>query len=119
MSKLLIPSFQRALKVDGQHNRDADNAHNHKVDGDVPLKGQVLYRIPPTLGQDLFISVMLIRRRSGKLSIFRFYQFSGIEFESPVSNFPSWRITVFRRCCLCLCFGGAVSRISCLIMPGY
>ena len=41
------------------------------------------------------------------------------EFQSTVSNFPSWCITVFWSRCLCLCFDGIVSRIRCLVMPDY
>lgn len=35
VAKLLFTPLQRPLEVDGQHNHNADDAHNHHVHNDV------------------------------------------------------------------------------------
>lgn len=57
VAKFLWASLQCPLEVDGEDNGDADDAHNHQVDDNVALEGQVLHCVPPTLSQDLLISI--------------------------------------------------------------
>ena len=52
----LMNITQRSLKVDRQHDDDADGTDAGQVYHQVALKRQVLHRIPPTLLQDVFIS---------------------------------------------------------------